>query len=211
MPIGRRHLRARTPGDLRLGSCSAISRSPRRSARSQRHQRPRGADRLEPWLYNQLAANLTGLLVVGFASGSERARATRAASAAPGSSGWPSSASASCSTGSSGSTARASTRPATTSPGTRRRTRSSPASPPPHSSSPLVLGLAFRRLPAWRGVWLPTVLAVRRGLATSALVSALGSGAATRAGSFAWFLWVALVALYADAPARRRAPDTVRV
>jgi len=165
-----------------------------------------------PWLYNQLAANLTGLLVLGFAVGLWRLvpRESRLGSvgilgvgvvglglvldgllrldcqgidAACDNVSWH----ASAHKVESGVTATA------------------------LLLSPLVLGLAFRRLPAWRGIWLPTVLAVPAGIATSALGSALGSGAATRAGSFVWFLWVALVALYADAPARRRAPDTVRV
>ena len=165
-----------------------------------------------PWLYNQLAANLTGLLVLGFAIGLWRlvpreSRLGRAGilgvavvglglvldgllrldcqgiDAACDNVSWH----ASAHKVESGVTATA------------------------LLVSPLVLGLAFRRLPAWRGIWLPTVLAVPAGLATSALVSVLGSGAATRAGSFVWFLWVAFVALYADAPTRRRAPDTVRV
>jgi hypothetical protein len=77
--------------------------------------------------------------------------------------------------------------------------------------APIVLAFAFRRLPAWRGLWLPTLLATPVAFVASAAASALGTGAATRAGSLVWFLWVAFVALAADAPARRRPPETVRV
>jgi hypothetical protein len=57
-----------------------------------------------------------------------------------------------------------------------------------------VLAFAFRRLPEWRDLWLPTLLAVPAVIAVSILFSIIGDGAATRAASIAWFLWLALVA-----------------
>jgi uncharacterized protein DUF998 len=62
--------------------------------------------------------------------------------------------------------------------------------------TPFVLAFAFRRLPSWRSLWLPTLLATPVLVVVSALFGALGNGAATRAGSIVWFLWVALVAFH---------------
>ena len=62
--------------------------------------------------------------------------------------------------------------------------------------APPVLALAFRRLPDWRGLWLPTLLAVPAVIAVSVLFSAIGDGAAVRAASVAWFLWLGLVSLW---------------
>jgi hypothetical protein len=62
--------------------------------------------------------------------------------------------------------------------------------------TPLVLAFAFRRLPAWRRLWLPTLLATPAAIATSAAFSAYGPGVASRAGSAAWFLWLAFVAFH---------------
>lgn len=60
---------------------------------------------------------------------------------------------------------------------------------------PPVLAFAFRRSPEWRDLWLPTLLAVPVVIAVSVLFSIIGDGAATRAASVGWFLWLALVAL----------------
>ena len=62
--------------------------------------------------------------------------------------------------------------------------------------APLVLAFAFRRLPEWRPLWLPTLLAVPAVIAVSVLFSAIGDGAAVRAASVMWFLWLGLVALW---------------
>ena len=62
--------------------------------------------------------------------------------------------------------------------------------------TPLVLAFAFRRLPAWRRLWLPTLLATPAVIATSAAFGAYGPGIASRAGSVVWFVWVAWVAFY---------------
>lgn len=59
---------------------------------------------------------------------------------------------------------------------------------------PLVLAFAFRRLPEWRDLWLPTLFATPVVIAASILFSALGDGASTRAGSIVWFLWLGLLA-----------------
>lgn len=61
--------------------------------------------------------------------------------------------------------------------------------------APLLLAFAFRRLPQWRDLWLPTILTVPVIIAASVLFSFVGDGAATRAGSIVWFLWLALVAV----------------
>ena len=57
-----------------------------------------------------------------------------------------------------------------------------------------VLAFAFRRLPEWRDLWLPTLLAVPAVIAVSILFSITGDGAAARAASITWFVWLALVA-----------------
>jgi len=60
---------------------------------------------------------------------------------------------------------------------------------------PPVLAFAFRRLPDWRNLWLPTLLAVPVVIAASIVFSVIGDGAASRAGSIAWFVWLGVVAL----------------
>ena len=60
--------------------------------------------------------------------------------------------------------------------------------------APPLLAVAFRFLPGWRDLWLLTLLAVPAVIATSVVFSILGNGAATRAASIVWFLWLAFVA-----------------
>lgn len=55
----------------------------------------------------------------------------------------------------------------------------------------LILAFAFRRNPRWRGAWLPTLLVVPALLAANVVFSIWGDGAATRAGGTVIFLWVA--------------------
>jgi hypothetical membrane protein len=62
-------------------------------------------------------------------------------------------------------------------------------------AAPLLLALAFRRLPRWRDTWLPTLAAVPVFIAVSIVFSAFGAGASTRAGAVAWFIWLAFIAL----------------
>jgi hypothetical protein len=59
---------------------------------------------------------------------------------------------------------------------------------------PLALAFAFRRLPEWRALWLPSLFAVPAIIAAQVAFSVLGDGAAVRAGSIAWFVWLALIA-----------------
>ena len=59
---------------------------------------------------------------------------------------------------------------------------------------PPLLALAFRRLPEWHDLWLPTLLAVPAVVAASVLFSVMGDGAAVRAASITWFLWLGLLA-----------------
>jgi Protein of unknown function (DUF998) len=59
---------------------------------------------------------------------------------------------------------------------------------------PLLLAFAFRRLPQWRDLWLPTLLVTPVVVAVSIPFSLKGDGAAIRAASITWFLWVGLLA-----------------
>ena len=59
---------------------------------------------------------------------------------------------------------------------------------------PPVLAFAFRRLSEWRDLWLPTLLAVPVVVAISIPFSLMGDGAAGRAGSITWFIWLGLIA-----------------
>jgi hypothetical membrane protein len=60
-------------------------------------------------------------------------------------------------------------------------------------AAPLILAFAFRRLSAWRDSWLVSLLTVPAILVANAAFSAVGSGAATRAGTVVAFLWIAFV------------------
>ena len=60
--------------------------------------------------------------------------------------------------------------------------------------APLVLAFAFRRLSEWRDTWIPTLAALPTAIAAGVLFSALGDGASTRATTFTWLLWLAFVA-----------------
>ena len=59
---------------------------------------------------------------------------------------------------------------------------------------PLLLAFAFRRLPPWRDLWLPTLLVAPVVVAVSIPFSLIGDGAAIRAASITWFLWLGLPA-----------------
>ena len=59
---------------------------------------------------------------------------------------------------------------------------------------PLLLAFAFRRLPQWRDLWLPTLLVVPVVVTVSIPFSLIGDGAAIRAASITWFLWLGLLA-----------------
>jgi Protein of unknown function (DUF998) len=57
--------------------------------------------------------------------------------------------------------------------------------------APIVLAFAFRRLPKWRKSWLPSLAVLPAIILGNVIFSTLGAGAATRAGTMIWFLWVA--------------------
>jgi uncharacterized protein DUF998 len=57
--------------------------------------------------------------------------------------------------------------------------------------APLILALAFRRLPEWRRAWLPSLATIPAIIVANVVFSVLGNGAATRAGTLVWFLWLA--------------------
>ena len=59
--------------------------------------------------------------------------------------------------------------------------------------APLVLAWAFRRNAAWRRFWLVSLAAVPAVFVASVAFSAFGNGAATRAGTVASVAWIAFV------------------
>jgi hypothetical protein len=61
--------------------------------------------------------------------------------------------------------------------------------------APLILAFAFRRNAAWRDSWIPSVLTVPAVIAANVLFSAAGDGAATRAGTVVIFAWIAFVSV----------------
>jgi hypothetical protein len=62
-------------------------------------------------------------------------------------------------------------------------------------AAPLILALAFRRIPAWRDSWLPSLLTVPAIVLANVVFSAVGNGASTRAGTVVAFLWIAFVSV----------------
>jgi hypothetical protein len=62
-------------------------------------------------------------------------------------------------------------------------------------AAPLILALAFRRIPAWRDSWVPSLITVPAILLANVVCSSLGNGAATRAGTVVAFLWIALIGM----------------
>jgi hypothetical protein len=63
-------------------------------------------------------------------------------------------------------------------------------------AAPFILAFAFRRIPEWRGAWLPTLAAVPASIVCGVLFSLLGDGAAVRATTLTWFVWLAFVAAH---------------
>jgi len=59
--------------------------------------------------------------------------------------------------------------------------------------APLVSAFAFRRIQSWRRAWLPSLAVLPAILVANAAFSAIGDGAATRAGAVVFFAWVAFV------------------
>lgn len=60
--------------------------------------------------------------------------------------------------------------------------------------SPLILAFAFRRIPEWRKTWIPSLLALPASILMGVIFSVVGNGASTRATTLTWTLWVAFVA-----------------
>jgi len=61
--------------------------------------------------------------------------------------------------------------------------------------APLILAFAFRRNPLWRDSWIPSLLTVPAVVAANVVFSAVGDGAATRAGTVVIFAWIAFVSV----------------
>jgi uncharacterized protein DUF998 len=57
----------------------------------------------------------------------------------------------------------------------------------------VLVALAFRRIPEWRDSWLPTIATVPGIILANVVFSAVGSGAATRAGTVVVFLAIAFI------------------
>jgi hypothetical protein len=57
----------------------------------------------------------------------------------------------------------------------------------------LLLALAFRRIPAWRDSWLPTLATLPAVIVANIVFSTIGDGAATRAGTVVLFAWMAFL------------------
>jgi len=72
--------------------------------------------------------------------------------------------------------------------------------------APIMLAFAFRRIPAWRSVWLPGLVVLPAIILGNAVFSTLGAGAATRAGTAIWFVWLAYVGLRLLREPERRIP-----
>lgn len=74
--------------------------------------------------------------------------------------------------------------------------------------APLVCAFAFRRIAGWRGAWLPSLAALPAILLANAAFSAVGDGAATRAGTVAIFAWVAFIGAWLLRESSRGAPNS---
>jgi hypothetical protein len=61
--------------------------------------------------------------------------------------------------------------------------------------APLILAFAFRRNASWRDSWIPSLLTVPAVVAANLLFSAVGDGAGTRAGTVVIFAWIAFVSV----------------
>ena len=59
--------------------------------------------------------------------------------------------------------------------------------------SPIILAFAFRKVAEWRDSWVLTLAAIPVSIGVGVLFSGLGAGAATRATTLTWTLWAAFV------------------
>lgn len=62
-------------------------------------------------------------------------------------------------------------------------------------AAPLILAFAFRRIPAWRDSWLPSLATIPAVLVGSIVFSLIGDGAATRAATVIVFVWIAFISV----------------
>ena len=62
-------------------------------------------------------------------------------------------------------------------------------------AAPLILAFAFRRIPAWRDSWLPSLITAPAIFLASLVFSSVGNGASTRAGLVVFSLWIAFVGM----------------
>jgi hypothetical protein len=148
----------------------------------------------KPWLYNQLASNVTGVLVMVLGIGLWRAlspsrlgRAGAAALIATGVGGFldglfrldcQTPIDAGCSNDSWHSHA--------------HKIESGFTAVAPFLAF-LLLALAFRRIPKWHSAWLPTIATIPAVIVAGQVFSTIGNGAATRAGSIVAFLAIAFI------------------
>jgi Protein of unknown function (DUF998) len=75
-------------------------------------------------------------------------------------------------------------------------------------AAPLILAFAFRRIPEWRGAWLPSLLAVPASLVCGLLFSVLGNGASVRASSLTLIAWYVFLAVWLIRTANARQVQT---
>src|ERR671910_3890745 len=70
-------------------------------------------------------------------------------------------------------------------------------------AAPFILAFAFRRIPEWRDAWLPTLAAIPVAIVCGVLFSGLGDGAAVRATTATWVVWLAFLAVWLMRRGRR--------
>jgi hypothetical membrane protein len=75
-------------------------------------------------------------------------------------------------------------------------------------AAPLILAFAFRRIPEWRGAWLPTLLSVPASIVCGVFFSVLGDGASQRAGNLTLFAWFVFLAVWLMRTANARQVQT---
>jgi hypothetical protein len=73
--------------------------------------------------------------------------------------------------------------------------------------SPFILAFAFRRLEHWRDTWIPSLLAVPASILAGIAFSGLGTGAATRATTLTWTLWAAFLGFQLLRKSRSAGPE----
>src|SRR5215208_190363 len=62
-------------------------------------------------------------------------------------------------------------------------------------AAPVILAFAFRRIPAWRDSWLASLATIPAVLVGSIVFSLIGDGAATRAATVIVFVWIAFISV----------------